>query len=171
MSANRGQGLVEYGMIIGLLAVTVLAVFMLFGDSLQNMVAAAVDGETAGESRAAVSSLMYRGGGSGSITINCSGSWAMVQNNTITATVKDAGGLPLGDVPVTLQLNLISNCYIGGAAQGAGSGSSTLSTGADGTVSWNGCQERGGTGSGSATVTATVGGSEVEASQSITVHW
>ncbi len=163
--------MVEYGLIIGLVALVVVAVFLLLGDSLRDMFANAGGGQDADDGRAALSALLYGAPGGGAVTLSCNSAWTMMHNYTISATVTGADGAPAAGVPVTLQLSLVGHCYLGGESQGGPSGSATAATGADGTVSWGGCQERGATGSGTATVTATVDGVPVSASQAITVSW
>lgn len=43
---EKGQGMVEYGLIIGLIAIIVLAVFIALGPQIKNMFSATVSNET-----------------------------------------------------------------------------------------------------------------------------
>ncbi len=171
MRYARGQGMVEYGLIIGLVALVVVAVFLLLGDNLRAMFSNAAGEQQADNGRAALSALLYGAPGTGTITLSCNSSWTMMNNYTVSATVTGADGAPAAGVPVTLQLSLVGHCYLGGESQGGPSGSATAATGADGTVAWGGCQERGATGSGTVTVSAVIDGQTVSASQAVTVSW
>lgn len=57
---EEGQGMVEYGLIIGLIAIIVIAVFVALGGPLKNMFANAASSETLGEGQAALSQAIYQ---------------------------------------------------------------------------------------------------------------
>jgi len=56
---ESGQGMVEYGLIIGLIAIIVIAVFVALGGPLKNMFSNAVGTETMGQNQAALSAGIY----------------------------------------------------------------------------------------------------------------
>jgi len=56
---ESGQGMVEYGLIIGLIAIIVIAVFVALGGPLKNMFSNAVATETMGQNQAALSAGIY----------------------------------------------------------------------------------------------------------------
>ena len=56
---ESGQGMVEYGLIIGLIAVIVVAVFVALGPQIKKMFSSTVDSETIGKGQAALSEEMY----------------------------------------------------------------------------------------------------------------
>ncbi|MBL4889650.1 MAG: Flp family type IVb pilin [Candidatus Lindowbacteria bacterium] len=56
---QEGQGMVEYGLIIGLIAIIVIAVFVALGGPLREMFANAVSDTTVGETQAELSSGIY----------------------------------------------------------------------------------------------------------------
>lgn len=56
---EAGQGMVEYGLIIGLIAIIVIAVFVALGGPLKNMFAAAASSQTLGQGQAALSQTIY----------------------------------------------------------------------------------------------------------------
>jgi len=56
---ESGQGMVEYGLIIGLIAIIVIAVFVALGGPLRNMFSGAVGTETMGKNQAALSGGIY----------------------------------------------------------------------------------------------------------------
>jgi len=56
---ESGQGMVEYGLIIGLIAIIVIAVFVALGGPLKDMFEDAVTSETMGENQAALSAGIY----------------------------------------------------------------------------------------------------------------
>ncbi|MEK8024200.1 MAG: Flp family type IVb pilin [Candidatus Hydrogenedentota bacterium] len=56
---EAGQGMVEYGLIIGLIAIIVIAVFVALGGPLRNMFAGAVGTGTMGQNQAALSGGIY----------------------------------------------------------------------------------------------------------------
>ena len=57
---ERGQGMVEYGLIIGLIAIIVIAVFVALGPQIKNMFSNAVSGQETANNQAALSSTIYR---------------------------------------------------------------------------------------------------------------
>lgn len=57
---ESGQGMVEYGLIIGLIAIIVIAVFVALGPQIKNMFATAVDSNSLTESQAGISAGMYK---------------------------------------------------------------------------------------------------------------
>ena len=57
---ERGQGMVEYGLIIGLIAIIVIAVFVALGPQIKNMFANTVSGQQVDDSRAALSEIIHR---------------------------------------------------------------------------------------------------------------
>ena len=56
---ESGQGMVEYGLIIGLIAIIVIAVFVALGGPLANMFRNAVSESEVGEGQAALSAVTY----------------------------------------------------------------------------------------------------------------
>lgn len=56
---EEGQGMVEYGLIIGLIAIIVIAVFVALGGPLKNMFSNAASSETLGQGQAAISQTVY----------------------------------------------------------------------------------------------------------------
>ena len=56
---ESGQGMVEYGLIIGLIAIIVIAVFVALGGPLKNMFSNAVGTETMGKNQAELSAGIY----------------------------------------------------------------------------------------------------------------
>lgn len=56
---ESGQGMVEYGLIIGLIAIIVIAVFVALGGPLANMFKNAVSSSEVGEGQAALSAATY----------------------------------------------------------------------------------------------------------------
>lgn len=56
---ESGQGMVEYGLIIGLIAIIVIAVFVALGGPLRSMFQDAVGTETMGQNQAALSGGIY----------------------------------------------------------------------------------------------------------------
>ena len=56
---QAGQGMVEYGLIIGLIAIIVIAVFVALGGPLREMFEDAVSSTTVGEGQAALSQGVY----------------------------------------------------------------------------------------------------------------
>lgn len=56
---ESGQGMVEYGLIIGLIAIIVIAVFVALGGPLKNMFAESVGTQTMGKNQAALSAGIY----------------------------------------------------------------------------------------------------------------
>ncbi len=57
---ERGQGMVEYGLIIGLIAIIVIAVFVALGPQIKDMFSNAVSGEETDENKAALSMAIFR---------------------------------------------------------------------------------------------------------------
>ena len=57
---ERGQGMVEYGLIIGLIAIIVIAVFVALGPQIKNMFQNAVSGQETANNQAALSATIYR---------------------------------------------------------------------------------------------------------------
>lgn len=57
--SESGQGMVEYGLIIGLIAIIVIAVFVALGGPLANMFKNAVSASEVGEGQAALSAATY----------------------------------------------------------------------------------------------------------------
>lgn len=57
---ERGQGMVEYGLIIGLIAIIVIAVFVALGPQIKNMFSNAVSGQETDNNKAALSATIYR---------------------------------------------------------------------------------------------------------------
>lgn len=55
-----GQGMVEYGLIIGLIAIIVIAVFVALGPQIKNLFANAVDSNSLSKSQAAMSEIMHQ---------------------------------------------------------------------------------------------------------------
>lgn len=60
MQDERGQGMVEYGLIIGLIAIIVIAVFVALGPQISNMFKNTVSGQQMNDNRAAISEQIYR---------------------------------------------------------------------------------------------------------------
>lgn len=58
-SGRKGQGMVEYGLIIGLIAIIVIAVFVALGGPLKNMFAGSVNSQTMGGHQATLSAGVY----------------------------------------------------------------------------------------------------------------
>lgn len=58
-ASEAGQGMVEYGLIIGLIAIIVIAVFVALGGPLKQMFQNTVDTETMGKNQAALSAGLY----------------------------------------------------------------------------------------------------------------
>ncbi len=58
---ERGQGMVEYGLIIGLIAIIVIAVFVALGPQIKNMFTNAVDSSATDDAKAGLSAMMYGG--------------------------------------------------------------------------------------------------------------
>jgi len=58
-SDEEGQGMVEYGLIVGLIAIIVIAVFVALGPQINNMFSNVVDEESVGEGQASLSSAVY----------------------------------------------------------------------------------------------------------------
>ena len=56
---ESGQGMVEYGLIVGLIAIIVIAVFVALGPQIRNMFQQTVDEESVGEGQAALSAEIY----------------------------------------------------------------------------------------------------------------
>ena len=56
---ESGQGMVEYGLIIGLIAIIVIAVFVALGGPLRSMFEDAVSTDTLGKNQAALSAGIY----------------------------------------------------------------------------------------------------------------
>ena len=61
MQDERGQGMVEYGLIIGLIAIIVIAVFVAPGPQIKNMFSNTVSGQQVNDTRSALSGEIYRG--------------------------------------------------------------------------------------------------------------
>jgi len=57
---ERGQGMVEYGLIIGLIAIIVIAVFVALGPQIKDMFSNAVSDEKTDENKAALSMAIFR---------------------------------------------------------------------------------------------------------------
>jgi pilus assembly protein Flp/PilA len=57
---EQGQGLVEYGMIIALMAIAVIGAFVVLGPQIENMFAASTTEGAVGQGQAAISSMVYR---------------------------------------------------------------------------------------------------------------
>ena len=57
---DSGQGMVEYGLIIGLIAVIVVAVFLLLGGQIKSFFTGTVDTETLGKGQSSLSEEMYQ---------------------------------------------------------------------------------------------------------------
>lgn len=60
-SDESGQGMVEYGLIVGLIAIIVIAVFVALGPQINNMFENTVDEESVGEGQDSISSEIYDG--------------------------------------------------------------------------------------------------------------
>lgn len=56
---ESGQGMVEYGLIVGLIAIIVIAVFVALGPQLSNMFQRTVNENQVGEGQAAISAAIY----------------------------------------------------------------------------------------------------------------
>ncbi|MFB6346377.1 MAG: Flp family type IVb pilin [bacterium] len=56
---ESGQGMVEYGLIVGLIAIIVIAVFVALGPQIRNMFSNTVDQQSVGEGQSALSSAIY----------------------------------------------------------------------------------------------------------------
>lgn len=59
-SGETGQGMVEYGLIVGLVAILVIAVFVVLGPTLRDMLQEPVAGDEQADRAAAVSSAVYQ---------------------------------------------------------------------------------------------------------------
>ena len=57
---ESGQGMVEYGLIIGLIAIIVIAVFVALGPQIKNMFANAVDSNSLNDAQGGISAGMYK---------------------------------------------------------------------------------------------------------------
>lgn len=58
-SDEDGQGMVEYGLIVGLIAIIVIAVFVALGPQINNMFTNVVDSNSVGEGQASMSSAIH----------------------------------------------------------------------------------------------------------------
>lgn len=58
--------MVEYGLIVGLIAIIVIAVFVALGPQLTEMFQQTVDEQSVGEGQSSVSAAIYGNGGGGS---------------------------------------------------------------------------------------------------------
>lgn len=58
-SSERGQGMVEYGLIVGLIAIIVIAVFVALGPQITEMFQQTVDEQSVGEGQASISAAIY----------------------------------------------------------------------------------------------------------------
>lgn len=58
-SSEQGQGMVEYGLIVGLIAIIVIAVFVALGPQITNMFQQTVDEQSVGEGQASISAAIY----------------------------------------------------------------------------------------------------------------
>lgn len=58
-SSESGQGMVEYGLIVGLIAIIVIAVFVALGPQITNMFQQTVDEQSVGEGQASISAAIY----------------------------------------------------------------------------------------------------------------
>lgn len=58
-SSERGQGMVEYGLIVGLIAIIVIAVFVALGPQITDMFQQTVDEQSVGEGQASISAAIY----------------------------------------------------------------------------------------------------------------
>jgi pilus assembly protein Flp/PilA len=56
-----GQGMVEYGLIVGLIAIIVIAVFVALGPQIQGMFENTVDSNSVGEGQAQISAAIHGG--------------------------------------------------------------------------------------------------------------
>lgn len=56
---ESGQGMVEYGLIVGLIAIIVIAVFVALGPQIRNMFQNTVDEQSVSEGQSALSSAIY----------------------------------------------------------------------------------------------------------------
>jgi len=61
MQDERGQGMVEYGLIIGLIAIIVIAVFVALGPQIKEMFENAVSEKQMNDGVAAISGKLYEG--------------------------------------------------------------------------------------------------------------
>lgn len=58
-SSESGQGMVEYGLIVGLIAIIVIAVFVALGPQITEMFQQTVDEQSVGEGQASISAAIY----------------------------------------------------------------------------------------------------------------
>lgn len=58
-SDEDGQGMVEYGLIVGLIAIIVIAVFVALGPQINSMFTNVVDENSVGEGQASLSTQIY----------------------------------------------------------------------------------------------------------------
>lgn len=58
-SDESGQGMVEYGLIVGLIAIIVIAVFVAIGPQIESMFTNTVDEESVGEGQDQLSSAIH----------------------------------------------------------------------------------------------------------------
>lgn len=58
-SDESGQGMVEYGLIVGLIAIIVIAVFVALGPQINNMFSNTVDENSVSEGQSQISSAIY----------------------------------------------------------------------------------------------------------------
>ncbi|MEW5691800.1 MAG: Flp family type IVb pilin [Candidatus Hydrogenedentota bacterium] len=56
---EAGQGMVEYGLIVGLIAIIVIAVFVALGPQISNMFKRTVNENNVGEGQGALSAAIY----------------------------------------------------------------------------------------------------------------
>jgi len=56
---EEGQGMVEYGLIVGLIAIIVIAVFVALGPQINSMFTSVVDQNSVGEGQASLSTSVY----------------------------------------------------------------------------------------------------------------
>lgn len=55
----RGQGMVEYGLMVGLVAILVIASFVVLGPQITSQFQQTFDEQSVGESQASISSAIY----------------------------------------------------------------------------------------------------------------
>lgn len=58
-SDENGQGMVEYGLIVGLIAIIVIAVFVAIGPQIRNMFTNTVDENSVSEGQSQISQAIY----------------------------------------------------------------------------------------------------------------
>jgi Flp pilus assembly pilin Flp len=59
LTDQEGQGMIEYTLVVAILAVTIIAAMVAIGPSIRDMYSETIDKEAQGEQQAALSSTLY----------------------------------------------------------------------------------------------------------------